>query len=266
MSRTNTSHAIVLLGLTVTALFYKPSLNQASAKECKNANFDTPYRKFMSDGGIGKIAFAFQRNPVAVESVNSGTCYEVPKRFRNKRLFLFLNHRSNDTEKQTSFLAAQIVKNYKTLRFTEEKVTAVRMGSWQRVSAKKPVKLPEIRNMKPFDAISPQRFGTLHAETPFSEEQLVKAFDGQFWHGTPNDGGVSSLDRLSYWSSTNVDDEKTKVENYLIRFTTVKRGDKPKSDKYGISISTYFHSNLSTLRVQVRSPADGGIQESFLLK
>ena len=266
MVRKKIPSTFAVLGLMAAVQISGNNLKHVLAAECKKPNFSTTTRQFMSEGGIGRVGFAFTRSPVAIELVTAGNCYKIPKHFRKKRLFIFLNHRSNHTENRITYLTAQIVKKFKILRFDQDKVTAMRQGLWQRTNNNSHSSLPEIPEMKAFDGMSTEGFGKLHKRVPFSEKQLVEAFNGQFWHGTPVGGDVSTLDRLSYWNSLYTDDRATKLENFLVRFTTVKFGEEPEAHKKGIPINTYFHSDLSTLKVSVRSPADGGIQTSFTLE
>lgn len=238
----------------------------ATEADCKKPRFKTGISDFMAPGGVGTVGFSFNNNPLTVQRVSSGDCYQIPKKYRGRRAFFFMSHRTTSKKRYTSFMAVQVVKHYKSLRFEVDRVAGVRKGSWSRNVDGSEQMLAEVYEMSSFNGISPENFGQIHKAKPFDETPLLDAFTGAFWHAKPLNSNVSSLDRLPYWSDHIPDDPTVKVENYLIRFKALASEESPKEYKNGIPFDTHFNTDLGEMTLSVRSPADGGIQVQFSLK
>lgn len=238
----------------------------ANAEDCKTATFRTGVSNFMAEAGIGSVGFSFNSNPPTVQKIEAGNCYKIPQRFRGERMYLFFNHRTADERAFSSFLAVDILKQYKKLRFTQDRVSAVRKGEWIRIVNNQQERLNEVSEMKSFGSLSPQTFSEIHKNSPFDEDKLQQEFGDEYWHATPEASNISSLDRLSYWGTDISDNEKLKSEKYLIRFVSVPLGERPQQYKNGIPLNTKFHSDLEYMELHFRSPADGGLQTNFRLK
>ncbi|MEO0636146.1 MAG: hypothetical protein AAFY73_05805 [Pseudomonadota bacterium] len=260
----STAAATAAIGCVMVLVATQPVY--ADERDCKTPRFDTRVSNFMSKGGVGSVGFAFSKRPLKVQVVSSGACYKLQKSFRRKRVYFFFNHLTTSDERYATFLATQIVKKYKNLRFADERVTGIRKGAWFRRIDGGAEDLAQIGSMLAFDSVSPERFGELHRANPFDEVPLIDSFRGRFWHGTPMEADVGSLDRLSYWSSQIADDPSTKVENYLLRFEALASDEKPEQNGRGIPFNTRFHSDMEYMHVKVHSPADGGIQLNFRLE
>ena len=263
MQKSNESNCYVLIAALCLS-FYCAKISYAD--ECSKPSFRTGISQFMREGGIGGVGISFNKNPPTVAKVQSGDCIIIPEHLRGNRIFIFSNHRSSLKEKYYSFLAIDIVKQYKTLRFEQDVVTAIRKGPWVRLEGGEKLELDEIFRMKSFEGITNGKFSEIHSEEPFSEVGLIGAFGGLFWHGTPMESDVSSLERLSYWTTPSPNNQKVKAEKYLIRFEAVPLGEQPTKQKNGIPIDTRFDTDIEFMDVHIRSPADGGFQVNFRIQ
>lgn len=251
--------------LIVTVTLFSDVANGNGFSECKTPKFKTRYTVFMQENGIGSLAFSLKSSkPSAVEIVTSDTCYKISDKLPSSdgRVFLFMNHRSPLNESHASFLAVDSIKQFKHKIGEEARVTGRRTGVWYRKDERsKDITLEEIQELKAFHKLSPDEFRNIHIAKTFDETKLLNTFKEKYWHGTPDGSDVDSRERLSYWKGANqLYDEHTLTEKHLMRFETVRRGEKPRHYRYGIPVSIRFANSMKSLEVIISTPVDGGWQ------
>lgn len=233
---------------------------------CTTPDFNTPISKFLVADHLGNLGFSEVHAPNRVQTVEFDGCVKLKRKPKNKRLYFFVNHRTNLSNENVTFLAIRVTKKFRTLRFDEFNTHGLRTGVWHKSGTNEV--LTEVEEISPFIDLSPKEFVEIHKASPLDEAKLNDAFQSfsESWHGKPEGSRIASNQFISIWKSDQKFEPTMQIENYLIRFSTVPNGSRPAKNKRGIDFNIGIHDDLDEMIVEVASPFSQSFNHKFTIK